>query len=370
MSHLRPHSWLAAFPCVATACLAPAEPRRVEIIPGNAYVQVGDSFQFELQVALADPRAPQAPADGARWWVSDSTIAQIDSASGLVVGRRAGSIAVSATVRGATAGAQVVIAPAILVGAADIAACASSGDEATAALLDAVSGTVFTAGDNVYESGTYDEFTGCYDPSWGRHRARTRPSPGNHEYLTPGAAGYFRYFGPAAGDPSRGYYSYDIGSWHIVVLNSSVDVRLGSAQETWLRADLAAHPARCTLAYWHYPRFSSGYGGDHLEMQPIWQALYDAGTDVVISGHDHDYERFGPQTPSGSPDVIRGIREFVVGTGGKSLLAFLHNPPNSQVRDNTTFGVLLLMLYDDHYEWRFVPTQGGGFTDAGGDTCH
>jgi hypothetical protein len=319
---------------------------------------------------VSDPHAPAPPTGKASWSVSDTTIAEVNSATGRVVGRHTGSVMVSAMVGGATAGAQVVIAPAILVGAGDIAACGSSGAEATAALLDAVSGTVLTAGDNAYESGTYDEFMRCYDPSWGRHRSRTRPAPGNHEYLTPAAAGYFQYFGPAAGDSSKGYYSYDIGSWHIVVINSSADVTSGSPQEQWLREDLASHPALCTLAYWHYPRFSSGLEGDHPEMQAIWQALYDAGADVVISGHDHDYERFGPQTPSGLPDPIRGIREFVVGTGGKSLLAFQNNAPNSQVRDNTMFGVLLLMLYDDHYEWEFVPTESGRFRDAGADTCH
>ena len=262
------------------------------------------------------------------------------------------------------------MSPAILVGAGDIASCTSTGDEATAALLDAVSGTVFTAGDNAYDSGTYDQYSNCYDPSWGRHRARTRPSPGNHEYLTPGATGYFQYFGPSAGDPSKGYYSYDLDSWHVVVINSNADVRPGSAQEQWLRADLAAHPAPCTLAYWHYPRFSSGFQGSHPAMQPIWQALYDAGAEVVISGHDHDYERFAPQTPSGSLDPVRGIRQFVVGTGGKSLLAFNNSAPNSEVRDNSTFGVLLLKLYDDRYEWEFVPVRVGGFTDAGAHTCH
>ena len=155
-----------------------------------------------------------------------------------------------------------------------------------------------------------------------------------------------------------------------MIINSSAGVGTGSVQEQWLRADLTAHPSLCTLAYWHYPRFSSGYQGNHPAMQPIWQALYDAGADVVISGHDHDYERFGPQTPSGSPDSGRGIREFVVGTGGKSLLPVNNAAPNSEVLDNTTFGVFLLMLYDDRYEWKFIPTQSGGFTDAGADRCH
>ena len=377
MRHVRPNTWLATFWCGATACLAPATDSSsgrshtsAEIVPPKAYLQIGDTFQFQLRVTLSASHAPAPPDDEPLWSLSDTTIAQISRATGVIVGKHSGSVIVSAAVPGATATAELAVAPAILVGAGDIAACSSSGDEATAALLDAFSGTVFTAGDNVYESGTADEFARCYDPSWGRHKARTRPAPGNHEYVTPGAAGYFSYFGDAAGDPSKGYYSYDLAAWHIVVINSSTDGSVGSAQEQWLRADLASHSARCTLAYWHYPRFSSGWQGDHPGMGPIWQALYDAGADVVISGHDHDYERFGPQTPSGSLDPVRGIREFVVGTGGKSLLAFRNNPPNSEVRENSTFGVLLLKLYDDRYEWEFVPTQGGGFTDAGADRCH
>ena len=363
--------------CVATACLAPLPDASsgptsalFAIVPQIAELQIGDTFQFHLRLKLDASQAPAAVVDKPLWQVSDTTIAQIDTTTGRVVGKRTGSATVSASAAGAGATAQLVVSPAILVGAGDIASCTSSGDEATAALLDAVSGTVFTAGDNAYDSGTYDQYSNCYDPSWGRHRARTRPSPGNHEYLTPGASGYFQYFGPSAGDPSKGYYSYDLGSWHVVVINSNADARPGSAQEQWLRADLAAHPARCTLAYWHYPRFSSGFQGSHPAMQPIWQALYDAGAEVVISGHDHDYERFAPQTPSGSLDSVRGIRQFVVGTGGKSLLAFNNSAPNSEVRDNSTFGVLLLKLYDDRYEWEFVPVQVGGFTDAGAHTCH
>ena len=374
MQHSRRTRWLAILSCAATACLDPLPDgasgpisARVDIVPKAADLQIGDTFQFQLRVTSY---GPALTSDNPRWTLSDTTIAQVDTTTGRVVGKRTGSATVSASAAGAGATAQLVVSPAILVGAGDIASCTSSGDEATAALLDAVSGTVFTAGDNAYDSGTYDQYSNCYDPSWGRHRARTRPSPGNHEYLTPGATGYFQYFGPSAGDPSKGYYSYDLDSWHVVVINSNADVRPGSAQEQWLRADLAAHPAPCTLAYWHYPRFSSGFQGSHPVMQAIWQALYDAGAAVVISGHDHDYERFAPQTPSGSLDSVRGIRQFVVGTGGKSLLAFNNSAPNSEVRDNSTFGVLLLKLYDDRYEWEFVPVRVGGFTDAGAHTCH
>src|SRR5438094_3819622 len=349
VQHARRIRWLAILSCAATACLDPLPDgasgptsARVDIVPKAADLQIGDTFQFQLRVTSY---GPALPSDNPRWTLSDTTIAQIDTTTGRVVGKRTGSATVSASAAGAGATAQLVVSPAILVGAGDIASCTSSGDEATAALLDAVSGTVFTAGDNAYDSGTYDQYSNCYDPSWGRHRARTRPSPGNHEYLTPGATGYFQYFGPSAGDPSKGYYSYDLDSWHVVVINSNADVRPGSAQEQWLRADLAAHPAPCTLAYWHYPRFSSGFQGSHPAMQPIWQALYDAGAEVVISGHDHDYERFAPQTPSGVADPARGIREFVVGTGGASYYIFNTPQPNSELRHTGTFGVWKLTLH-------------------------
>src|SRR5216110_2898225 len=209
-----------------------------------------------------------------------------------------------------TASIAVASTNVTLVGAGTVASCTSTGDSATAAILDAVPGTVFTVGDNVYPSGSLANFQNCYTPSWGRHKARTSPTLGNHEYDTsPTAADYFTYFGAAAGDPTTGYYSYDLGAWHIVALNSLVSMSAGSAQETWLRADLAAHPARCTLAYWHYPRFSSGLAANYYVMRGIWQARYDAGAERVISGHDHVYERFAPQTPSGLPDSVRGIRE-------------------------------------------------------------
>ena len=276
--------------------------------------------------------------------------------------------------------AQHVFLPAIFnppdpvfVGAGDIADCGSTGDEATAALLDGIPGMVYTTGDNVYESGTVNQFANCYDPSWGRHKERTRPAAGNHDYMTTGAAGYFNYFGAAAGDPSKGYYSYDLGQWHIIVINSNCSrvggCNAGSPQEQWLRADLAAHPVTCTLAYWHHPRFSSGEHGSSSAMQPIWQALYDAGADVVLNGHDHDYERFAPQSPTGIADLGRGIREFVVGTGGKNHYAIQLPIANSEVRNSDTFGVLKLTLHPTSYDWEFVPVAGKAFTDAGSASC-
>jgi len=260
----------------------------------------------------------------------------------------------------------------VLVGAGDIAGCRYDHDEATAKLLDSIPGTVFTAGDNVYSSGTPDQFTRCYEPTWGRHKARTRPSPGNHDYQTPLGAGYYAYFGDRAGDPGRGYYSYDLGDWHIIALNSNILMARGSPQERWLRADLAAHPTPCTLAYWHHPRFSSSEHGNSRAPEALWQALYDANADVVINGHDHTYERFAPQTPTGQLDTARGIREFVVGTGGASFYDFPTVHANSELRNNTTHGVIKLTLRANGYDWEFVPVAGGGgaFRDSGSGTCH
>jgi acid phosphatase type 7 len=264
----------------------------------------------------------------------------------------------------------------VLVGAADIAGCDTTGDEATVKLLDSISGTVFTAGDNAYNSGTSSQFKNCYDPSWGRHKARTKPTLGNHEYLTSDASGYFKYFGAAAGDPKKGYYSYSLGEWHIVALNSMCENVVGGCDATspmlrWLENDLASNPKKCTLAYFHYPLFSSGSEhGSVPKMKPIWEVLYAANADVVISGHDHSYERFAPQRPDGTLDTTRGIREFVVGTGGKSHYPFGTIRDNSQVRNATTYGVLKLTLHPSSYEWEFVPVAGKSFTDSGTKACH
>ena len=263
----------------------------------------------------------------------------------------------------------------ILVGAGDIADCKDlSGAEATAKLLEATPGTVMAVGDLAYPDGTKENFD-CYDRTWGRVKSRTRPSPGNHEFHTQGATFYFSYFGEAAGDPKAGYYSYELGTWHIIALNSEcIDIggcNAGSAEEKWLRADLAAHPAACTLAYFHKPLFSSGGAhGDDPEIVPIWQALYDANADVVVSGHDHDYERFAPQTPLAKPDPERGIREFVVGTGGKNHRPFTTPHANSEVRNADTFGVLKLTLRTGAYDWQFIPEAGKIFTDSGTGSCH
>lgn len=262
-----------------------------------------------------------------------------------------------------------------LLAAGDIADCDSKGDEGTAALLDAnPAAAVATLGDNVYDKGTASEFADCYDPTWGRSKARTRPAPGNHEYDSPGAEGYYEYFGDAAGEPDKGYYSYDLGSWHVVVVNSNcgdVSCGAGSAQEAWLRADLAAHPAACTLAYWHHPRFSSSSRhGSTPGMAPVWDALHDLGADVVLAGHDHGYERFAPLDPTGNVDQEGGIRSFVVGTGGKSHSGFKAPLTGSEVRNGDAFGVLQLSLEPTGYDWKFIPQAGFSFTDSGSGDCH
>lgn len=259
----------------------------------------------------------------------------------------------------------------VLVGAGDIASCGDPGAELTARLLDTIPGTVFTTGDNAYPDGTTEDFSECYHPTWGRHRGRTRPAPGNHDYHTSDAQGYFDYFGDLAGSGATGYYSYDAGGWHIVSLNSEIDMDVGSAQEQWLRADLDANPSRCTLAYWHKPRFSSGSRhGSSRSPAPLWVALYESGAEVVLNGHEHLYERFAPQSPDGSLDLERGIRQFTVGSGGASSYGFSTPLPNSQARNGSDLGVLKLTLYGEGYTWQFVPTQAGGFTDTGATPCH
>jgi hypothetical protein len=263
---------------------------------------------------------------------------------------------------------------AVLVGAGDIASCDSDQDEKTAKLLDGIAGTVFTLGDNVYDEGSSSEYKECYDPTWGRHKARTRPAPGNHDYRTSDAKGYFGYFGEVVGKQGEGYYSYDLGAWHIVVLNSNCKAIGGcgadSRQVRWLEEDLAANPAHCTLAYWHHPRFSSGKYENNQEIRPLWQALYDAGAEVIMSGHDHNYQRYAPQDPAGKADPARGIRQFVVGTGGKSLYDIEKSNANREAASDKAYGVLKLTLNASSYEWEFIATERGRFADSGSGTCH
>lgn len=267
-----------------------------------------------------------------------------------------------------------------LVGAGDIAGCRNlSGAEATAKLIDHIPGVVFAAGDLAYEKGTYEEFQNCYQPTWGRFKARTRPAPGNHEYNGSEAVGYFQYWGKQAGDPQKGYYSYDLGSWHIIALNTNCDIRElggcaeGSPEEIWLREDLAAHPKACLLAYGHHALFSSGFLARHArhpELRPFWEDLYAVHADLILAGHEHSYERFAPQDPEGHADPEHGIRQITVGTGGRSHTYLGFPQPNSEVRNDDTYGVLKLTLSPGKYKWEFIPEAGKTFQDSGEGTCH
>jgi hypothetical protein len=267
--------------------------------------------------------------------------------------------------------------------AGDIAYCAHkpallSDANDTAKLVEAglaASGSaaaVLLLGDNVYQRGTDAEYRDCYDPTWGRFKKRTYPAPGNHEYYSPGAPGYYAYFGKAAG---RGYYSVDLGAWHVVSLDSNLKGAAQQAQLDWLKHDLAASAARCTLAYWHYPLYSSGWHGSIAVMQPAWELLHQAGAELVLSGHDHVYERFAPQDAQGRPDAARGIRQFVVGTGGAYYTPFKLPLENSEMRDNSRFGVLKLVLREASYEWEFLEASYDGLpngqqADRGQGKCH
>ena len=255
----------------------------------------------------------------------------------------------------------------VLVGAGDIAVCGSVATAQTAALLDRIDGTVFTAGDNAYFQGSAANYRDCYEPTWGRHKDRTRPSPGNHEYETAGGTAYFDYFGPSAGPPGLGYYSFEAGPWHVVSLNSNVAANQSSAQYQWLANDLLARNARCVAAIWHHPMFSSGPNGPSPVMRDIWQLLQQARAEIVINGHDHVYERFVPLDVNRRP-TPDGLRQFTVGTGGAELYSFVSVSGDSEVRI-AAFGILKLNLTSDGYRWEYLGTNGN-VLDSGTGTCH
>lgn len=255
--------------------------------------------------------------------------------------------------------------------AGDISTCQNDNDEATAKILDQYSNAlVLTLGDNVYDSGKITEYLNCYEPTWGRHKDRTFPSIGNHDYGVPGGDDYFAYF--ERSKPS--YYSFNRGNWHFIALDSNCTITscaVGSEQETWLKTDLASlDQEKCVVAYMHHPRVSSSKHGNHDVVQPLWDTLYQAGADIVLSGHDHVYERFAPLAPDGSPDADRGMRYFLVGTGGKEFYDFKDIKTGSEVRNNTEYGVLKLDLKPDSYNWKFLPAANGVFSDTGSATCH
>ena len=353
---------------------------------------VAPGEMYALSASFSDPGTDDAPWRYTIDWGDGSTpdADETSSQSAPITASHAyeplGDYTVRVTVTdkdGASAWDDVVVTvtndpPAVLLAAGDIAVCTKLGDEATAAILDTIPGTIITLGDNVYEDGTIDEFNNCYGPSWGRHKARTRPSVGNHEYHLAGAYGYYQYFGSAAGDSGKYYYSFDVGKWHIIALNgenSSVapGINNTSAQMAWLRADLAATTAKCVIAYMHRSRWSNGDShGSNASMRYAWQALYERDADIVLGAHDHNYERFAPQDTLGNVDLARGIRQFVVGTGSFSLDGFvtpLRHPLTSEFRLSET-GVLKLVLRDGSYSWSFIGAPGGAVLDSGTGTCH
>jgi hypothetical protein len=297
------------------------------------------------------------------------------------VGPHTVQISVASTGLSVDVDAFVVLADPVnrtLVGAGDIAVCTTSYDSATADLVSAVLGDdataeAFTAGDNTYPDGSPSNFANCYDPTWGVFKARTHPAIGNHEfYNNPGAAGYFSYFGAAAGYPGRGYYRYDVGTWRVYALTSECEPgsACDTAQYKWLRADLIAEPHRCVMAIWHRPLFSTGEHGNSARMAALFKLLYDNGADLVVTGHDHGYQRFAPSDSTGALDPGRGIRQFVVATGGASLYAFPTDSALLEVRDNTSHGVIKLTLKPGSYAFDFLPIPGDTFTDSSQDTCH
>ncbi len=265
--------------------------------------------------------------------------------------------------------------PQVFVGAGDISSCSTNNDEKTAELLDSIPGTVYNIGDDAYNDGTASEFSNCYDPTWGRSKSRTHPVPGNHEYNSSGAAPYFAYFGAAAGTAGQGWYSFNLGAWHIIALNSNISTSAGSAQDTWLKADLAAHPNQCTLAYYHHPLYSStggtGTGGTtYSSVRQFVNDLYAAHADLILNGHRHFYERLAPMNPSGGYDSTNGVRELIAGTGGIGGGSETNLFPLHEAGNGSTFGVLKLWLYDDSYAWKFVPIAGQTYTDSGTTPCH
>ena len=256
----------------------------------------------------------------------------------------------------------------VFVGAGDIAKCGMGDPEATARLLDRIPGTVFTLGDNVQDTGSAEEYEKCFEPAWGRHRSRMLPTLGNHDFFGGHGRPYFSYFGASAGPSGLGYYSTTLGAWHIISLNSEIDAGPGSAQFGWLKAQLAASTAACTLAMWHRPLFTSGPNDHAAHMRDIWRLLGQHGAEIVLSGHNHQYERFALQDADGRPDA-RGMRQFVVGTGGYPLYGRTRSVANSEVFHSDAWGVLKLTLKNASYAWEFVPVDGRSFRDSGTGVC-
>lgn len=337
---------------------------RVTLLTSRPLIRMGDSAQFSLV-----SRSDGSPIGGSatQWTSSDTTVLRID-AQGASVAQGTGRAVVRATSGSSSADTTLEIGPALMSGAGDIAYCTDlTNARKTAAMLDTIPGLVFTLGDNVYDTGTAAEWQNCYEPTWGRHKARTFPSIGNHDWYADSARSYAAYWAPRFGLP--GFYSYDVGSWHVVVLNFEIDHSQNSVQTRWLHNDLAEHHANCLLAYWHEPAFSSWYQTSSTALLPFWNELYAAEADLILNGHAHVYERFAPQTPTGIADASLGIREIVAGTGGAEELQFVTVAPNSEVRVQGTSGLLRLWLSSHSYRWQYVTTEGV-VADSGSAACH
>ena len=365
--------------------------------PGAPVVDAGQGgslpvgMAFSLSATFSDTSANGAPWDYGIDWGDGTTATGSKSSVAPITGTHTYAaegnyeVKVSVTNSHDATGTNSVTVDAtspVIIAAGDIGDCARTSDDATGSLLDANPGIVMPLGDNAYVSGTPTEYANCFDPAWGRAKNRMRPVLGNHDYYNPGATknadGYFGYFGAAAGDPAKGYYSFNLGSWLVIVLNTGTEapgyIAAGSAQEQWLRSLLASHSEQCAVAMFHHPQFSTVSGRPFVrpETTPLWQALYDGGVDLVLNGHDHTYQRFKPMKPDGTADASFGIRQITAGTGGgEGLYAFGDANANLEVRNDDTFGVLKVTLKNGAYDWRFIPAAGqGSFTDSGSANCH
>jgi hypothetical protein len=367
----------------------------IKVTPGLGLITPGQAVVLSALVTdLNDVPVPDVDPANIRWASFDTRIATVN-AQGTVTGERIGTVQIVASYGGAAGAARISVGPVgeRILAAGDIAECTTnptlppsppaqpqSSVIGTAAMLDTLQGLVLALGDNAYPKGRTRDYDQCYAPTWGRHKARTRPVPGNHEYESPTDTAYFKYFadvlapfGATATDPTKGYYSFNVGSWHVIALSSEIDRTASSPQMAWLRNDLAATAAKCVIAYWHKPHFNSGsHHANDPSMRALWDTLYAKNADVILSAHEHLYERFGPQTPTAQPDPARGIRQFTVGTGGTSDLydfaALLR--PNSEFGLVGKFGVLEMVLGVDSYSWRFISSPDGVVRDVGVGTCH
>ncbi len=368
---------LESGPVTTTATITNVAP--TVTVPSDVTLQVGSSFT--MNGSFTDPGgAADGPWNWTIAWGDGATDQGTASSIGPITathvytatGTRTARLTVTDKDGGFTSDEmQVQVSGVVIVGAGNVARCDRLFDEQTALLLDGIPGTVFTLGDNIYAGGALTDYQNCFGPSWGRHLSRTRPAQGDEDYRTPGAPGFYEYFGAAAGEAGKGYYSYNLGTWHIVVLNTGVPIGLNSAQDLWLKADLAATTQPCILAVFHFPRFSSFGTAVRSEVKAPWDALYAAGADVVLNGHYRTYERFAPQTPLGAVDNVRGIRQFIVGTGGQGADGISTTRPNTQAFGPAgTYGVLKLALDANSYTWEFVPIAGQTYTDTGTSACH